>query len=278
MKKKILPMISGLMLLCLAVVNAVNATAGLDEESKKWMSRLADLYKKAPYSFEMVADMNINQMGMQVAMKMNGTMYFLDQTHYRMNMDMDMEMPQQGKMDMKMSMIGDGKFIWMEMKNPMMGEMKQVMKMSLDKLESMAQAGGMGSLGLNDPNMLDPSKIIENMGKIMDIEFKGLKDGKAILEANLTEEFQKTFATGQAGGNTEPGLGKFIMTLDEKNLFPMEMTIQMGEMAPAMSFKFQNLKFPKKEELGEDFFSYTPPEGVQVMDLDAMGAGPQKQQ
>lgn len=244
---------------CLTLI-ALNLTAGSDEESKKWIAKMAEVYQKAPLSLDISADMNISQGGMSMTAVMGGDMVYADQKHYKMNMNMNINIPQQGEMKTTILSISDGTTVWTEMENPMMGG-KQVMKLSIEKAEEFAeQQVGISGMG----GGMDPAKMVEAMEKMLDIKFDGIKEGKAHLIAELTPESAAMF--GQSGVQ-DMKMGKFIMKMDEKNVFPMEMVIHMNEQ-PMINIRFHNLKHIKKSEMDMGLFQYTPPEGVQVMDLE----------
>ncbi|CAM2068933.1 hypothetical protein SCOR_26430 [Sulfidibacter corallicola] len=253
----------------LTVSTISSAWGGSDPEAAKWMKKMVAVYQKAPLSMNMSAKMEMSQQGMSMKMDMNGDIIYKDAKHQHMDIKTKMEMGQGQAMDMSMLYIMDGTTFWMEMQMPpSMGGMKQVMKMSIDQMEKMAEKQGMGGMGMS-PGAMDPAKIMENMEKMMDLKYEGTKDGKVTLSAEMTPEASK-----KMGIPTNMGQ-KMKITLDEKNIFPSEIAfLAEGEgAAPMMVMSFQNLKFLKSVDDAK--FTYTPPEGVMVQDLGKMLEGMQ---
>ncbi len=236
------------------------------DDADKWLQKMADVYKKAPLSMDIEAKMNINQMGMQMAMDMTGTMTYKDETHQHTTMAVQMKMPessaQQGmpsSMDMAIKTVFDGEIMWIETNMISMG-MKQVMKMSKETMETMAEKQGLQGMSFTSGG-LDPSKMIETMKSMMEIQVAGQADGKVTLEAELTEETKATM------GDSGLDIGKFTIVMDEANVFPMQIQVMSGD-APMMDMTYSNVKF--LETVEDALFEYEPPEGVMVQDMDTM--------
>jgi len=246
-----------LMALCFALT-ALNLMAGSDAESKKWIAKMVDVYQKAPLTVDLSANMSMNQGGMSMTAVMEGTMTYADQKHYKMEMDMTAKFSEQGEMKTHILNVSDGTTVWTEMDNPMMGG-KQIMKLAIEKAEEFAeQQMGMSGMG----SSMDPTKMVEAMEKMLDIKFDSIRDGRVNLTADMTPEAAAMM--GQQG--QEMGIGKFTMSLDEKNIFPMDMVIYIKD-TPMMTMRFHNLKLIKKSDMNMDQFKYTPPEGASVIDL-----------
>ncbi|MCB1041472.1 MAG: hypothetical protein KDC35_00930 [Acidobacteria bacterium] len=232
----------------------------------KWLEKLADVYRKAPLTLDLNADMSVNQMGMQMDMTMSGTMSLKDQTHHRTSMSVSMRMPenaqQQGmpsSMDMAIVTVFDGTTMWVETDIPAMG-MKQVMKMGLDQIDEVAKSQGFGNMGISGGS-LDPGKMVEMMTEMLDLQVASVADGKVTLSGELKEEAKQKMA--QTGMN----MGLFTIVMDEENIFPMTFGMAIDE-KPFISIAYTNAKF--MDTLDENLFKYEPPPGVPVQDMGAM--------
>lgn len=243
---------------------------GGDPKVKKILQKMVEVTQKGPYSIDLNAEMKINQMGASMKMTMDGNMLIADPTHIRSTINATMQMPQgnpdmPSEMDVAMKQIFDGQIMWMEVEMKQMG-VTQVMKMSLEAMKKQAE-----SMGVNLPGggLMDPATMIQNMEKIMDLEFVRQKDGKVFLRA----EIKGKILAKMGGGGT--GIGAFEMVIDQKNIFPMELRMMMGE-EPFMNMKMSNYKLVDKGSIPADTFTYTPAEGATIMDLDAMMSGSQQ--
>ena len=261
-------LLTALLAMSMGLFPALAIPGETDPEVDKLFSKLTELGKKGPYSLDIKGKADVAQMGMSMKMDMTGDMVYSDEKHMRMNMKMKMKMPKvegqqaQGMptdMEVAMLQVSDGTTVWTEINMMSMG-MKQVMKGDIEELRK--QDGG--SMGMGQASQLEPSQMLENFKKMLNMKVKEKKDGKVTIEAVFTEEAAQKMNLQSAGMEK----GKFHMVLDEKNFFPMTFKILLGE-TPMMDFSFTNLKHVKKESL-KDSFTYTPPEGVQVIDMVQM--------
>ncbi len=250
-------------LLVLLLATASVLTAG-DDKVKEIFQKMVDLTGKGPYSVDLNAKMNVNQMGASMKMTMSGNMLIADPTHLRSNITASMQMPGNNpdmptEMDMAMKQVFDGEVMWMEVEMKQMG-MKQVMKMSLEAMKKQAEKAGLNMPG---GGLMDPATMIQNLEKFLDMKIDKEADGKVYLKAEIKEEASKKL--GLAG----TGMGNFNMVIDKNDFFPMKVEMYMND-EPMMVMDMTNYKRVNKADIPEGSFSYTPPEGVQVMDLDAM--------
>lgn len=245
--------------------------AGSDAKSTEWLEKMAKVYGEMPFSMDYSGEMSMNQMGQSISIKLDGNMIAKTQKEQAATMNMQMSMPQQGNMDMKAKYVLDGTTMWTEMQMPQaMGGMVQVTKMSLEKLEQMKAQSGMPGMMGGGP--MDPAEMVKGLQKQMDFVFKGVKDGKVTLEAKMTQEAAKTMGLANAQNPIEDM--SMLITLDEKNIFPAEMAVNMvdkeGQQIP---FVFKFLNFKKMKSVDDALFKYTAPEGAMVIDADQMNMG-----
>lgn len=257
-------------LLCAALF-CLPTFAGSDAKSTEWLEKMAKVYTNMPFSMDYTGEMSMSQMGQSISIKIDGNMIAKTQKEQFATMNMNMEMPQQGAMDMKAKYVLDGTTMWAEMKMPQaMGGMVQVTKMSLAKVEEMQSQAGMPGMMSGGP--MDPAEMVKGLQKQMDFVFKGIENGKVVMEAKMTKEAAKSMGLANAQSGIEDM--SMTVTLDEKNIFPAEMAVNMtsteGQKIPFV-FTFKNFK--KMSSVDDTLFSYTPPEGAMVMDGDQMNQG-----
>lgn len=248
------------LLVMLVVCLPAAALAESSPDAVKWLEKMAGTFEKAPLRFGFDADSQVEQMGQTMDMNMTGKMTYADPRHVRMDLDMKISAPGMPQaIDMSMFSVSDGTYMWMEMENPMMGGI-QAMKIDLDKAGQLNQAGGMGN-----PAEMDPVSQIQDLVTKYDIEVVEVSGGKVTLKGVMTEAAKQEL---QASGGQAEGAEHLVLVLDESNAFPVEMRV--GSPQPTVTMRFTEVEFVDKDSLDPALFSYTPPEGVQVMDLGAM--------
>ena len=244
---------------------ALPAIAAEDTSSSDyWIEKLATYYtESAPYTLVYAMEMEVNQQGTQLAVTASGDILFAAADRMKTNIDMEMSMdllPEPMKMSMKM--VHDGEYIWTEMDNPMAGG-KQVMKMSAEAAQDMQAQAGFG--GGMSSEQLDPAAQARMLAEMMDLAVTSIEGGTVRLEGEMTEEFKEKMGAGaQVFG--EEGLGRVVLTLDEKTGAMRTMTMGSGE-KPFLTMNYEDMKLIPANDLPADAFDYTPPEGVQVQDL-----------
>ncbi len=234
-------------LLLLVVGLATSAQAGSTEAARKWFDKLAaNMAEGKAFKSDFNMSMNGSAYGQQENGNVSGTMLFMDETHMRMTMEGTMAMPT-GETDVKMAMVSDGTHTYIDTEIPMMG--RQVIKMPVNFENPMGGGGGMGGK--------DPLVEIREMADKFAFDVIEETDEQVVLRAPVD---------GQDG---IPAEAKHVtLTFDKKTGFPRRMT--MGE--PAM-VDMQFTGFQEMPNLSASDFTFTPPEGVQVMDLSAMMGG-----
>jgi outer membrane lipoprotein-sorting protein len=249
------------LIVCLPVAVSAEATP----EATKWLDKMGESFEKAPFRFTFSVDQKMEQMGQTMDMSMTGPMIYSDPKHTRMELEMTISVPGMAQ-GMNMSMLGvsDGEFMWMEMNNPMMGG-KQVMKLALDKVDAMSEQ----SPGMGGATTMDPISQIQKLSDDYDIELVGVAGGRVTLRATKIGAAEEAAPEG-----ADPAMPRvLIVVLDEATGMPVEM--QAGEPEPVMVMRFSDFEFLEEDALEPNTFTYTPPEGVQVMDLGGMAGGGQ---
>ncbi len=241
---------------------ALPAAADSSPAAEPWLEKLVSIYERGPFKVDYAADLDMSGLGQPMSGSLKGNLVQADRTHSRVELELDMAgtpgMPEGGA-SMSMLIVTDGTTVWTEMENPALGG-RQVTKVSLADLEEVG--GGVGGLGVN-PTSMDPVAQLENMTRIMDFEVVGQADGKVTLRGKITDQ-----ARTEMGMLAMPGVDGFIIVIDEKTGFPVEVRAD-GE-KPFVTMYFSNLEFVDTASLSEGLFDYSPPEGLPVMDLGPM--------
>jgi len=254
-------------------VFAVAAWAG-DAEAEKWIEKLAGIYEKAPYSADIEMDMSMSMGEMKMDMKMEGVHCFGGPLHQRMNMKTSINVPGQAEMVMDMLMVHDGAVMWMEMKGGQIGEM--YMKMSLETMQELIDSGAPQAQQFANLANMSASEMIEKMKEFMNFEFAGEQDGRVTLRADVTPEGAKAMnlASNPAMDLTDM---KLELSMDAVDIMPMGVKMFLNDVE-IMTMRYDNFKKLTQEEVdAQGLFSYQPPEGVTVMDMERM-LQPQQEQ
>jgi outer membrane lipoprotein-sorting protein len=241
-------------------------------EARAWLEKMVSLYNRGPFSVHYSADMTIAQQQDQtMSMDMEGEMTHADPKHIRMDLSMNMTMPGagEGTMQMKMLTVIDGETVWMDMDNPMVGG-RRVMKMSYEQAEKSGS-----QMGLNNLKNMDPVSQMQELMDDFDFRVVGEEGGEVVLSAPIDPE--ALAGMGQMGqmaqGQSTEGW-EMVMVLDMDDALPK--AIRMGPTDdPLMTLRFTDWRFYGDAGAPAGTFEYTPPEGVQVMDLGALQSGAQ---
>lgn len=259
--------------LSLAVVLTFLAAGWVQAEStpdaRAWLEKMVSFYDRGPFRVHYSADMRVTQQEQSMSMDMEGDMTHADPKHMRMDFSMDMMMPGagQGPLKMKMLMVIDGDTVWMDMDNPMMGG-RRVMKMSYEQAE---QSGG--NIGLDSLKNMDPVNQMKEMMDEFDFQVVREEGGEVVLSAPMDPDaLARMGQMGQmAQGQSTEGW-EMVLVLDAGDAVPKE--VRMGAQDdPVMTMRFSDWEFFGEGGAPAGTFEYTPPEGVQVMDLGAMQGG-----
>lgn len=254
---------------CLALGLTTAVLAEATPEAKQWLEKMAQMESDKAFSMDFVTEMQMTQGDQTMSMTGNGTMLKLDATHLTGSVEMTMSgIPGMGDMSMKMKMVADGTHYWMDMDNPMSGRM--VGKMTLEQFQQMQESGQAGMGG--GPQPFDPMDQVKELQRLFDLSVDGVSDGRVTLRGLLNQEALGEISQGQQFDAM--GVNAMVMVLDEETALPQEMRIETAA-GPLMTMRFENVKVMDPAAVDKDKFNFTPPEGVQVMDLGAMmGGGP----
>lgn len=233
---------------------------GLPEEVKVWVDKIDKLVgQPAEYDLSMKVDMVAQ--GQKLKMDNTGHIMMLDAQHMRATMNMKLTMAPMDPMDMTLKMVSDGQTLWIESDNPMMG--KQVMKADIKHMEKLQQSG----MGMGPGSGMNQLEQVRDLFENYYHNFKVVEaDGKVEITGDISQEIL------ESQDYAEMELKHFRMVLDAKTGFPLETAMNDGT-KDVVLIGMSNLKFLKKEDIPEDAFAYTPPEGVNVMDIGAMLGG-----
>jgi outer membrane lipoprotein-sorting protein len=234
------------------------ALAGATPDAQKWLEKMVER-KDASFTADYSFDATMAQMGQQMKIAMTGKMMQKDASHTRMEMTTAMTMPGMDEpMNMDMLNVKDGSTMWMQIKNPMMGE--QIMKLELAKLEDVESSNPMARNLKNADVVAQVHDLIEKG----DFKVAGETGDSVTLTSPVTEAMVSGF--GAKLEDLPEDSRTVTLMLDKKNAFPREFMV--GGAEPMLHFRFENLEFT--DAFADGTFSYTPPEGANVMDLSTM--------
>lgn len=242
--------------LVLAAAAPVLATQDAATEAKAWLEKMGAKTGK-PVQVEMELGVTAEAMTAEGM----GVIDFGDRTHFRLEMRVQMTMAQGQTHSATQRMVADGKFLWMELNNPSMGG-QQVLKMPVEKMG--ANATGMpGGLGAGSSSGVDPLRQVLQLADMAEFQKVTVEGGRVRLEGDLTSSGIQALGT-MIPGETPTTL---TMVLDEKTAFPLEVVIGTPE-RPLLTQKYNNPRFP--EEMDPSLFTYSPPEGVPIVDASTL--------
>ncbi len=240
---------------------ATPASADSSPDAQKWLEKLISIYDQGPFKVDYEAELDMSALGQPMAGTLKGNLTQADRTHSRVELALDMPSPPgmpEGGTSMSILVVTDGTTVWTEMDNPALGN-RQVTKVSLTDLKAAGDSKGGGF----SPASMDPVAQLENLSKTMDFEVLEKAGGKVTLRGTITDGTR-----AQLGMLAAPGVNGFVFVIDEKTGFPTEVRAD-GE-KPFVTIHFNNLEFVDKASLPEVLFTYSPPEGLPVMDLGPM--------
>jgi outer membrane lipoprotein-sorting protein len=231
------------------LVLAPAAGAETTAEAAQFLKKMTEVADAGPFSVNM--DAEISGMpgaaaGAKGSFKGSLTQGDRKKSHMDMSLNLNAAGAQGGggQTTMTMMMVNDGETVWTEML--MMGQ-KQVMKLSLAKAEELARKQG----GLSAGATMDPLAQVDAMTKMMDFEIVGREGSVVLLKGTLKPGMKERM----------PGMDSMVMALDTATGFPRDITL--GEKVMVIKFS----EFKRLKNVDPQLFVYTPPQGVQVMDL-----------
>lgn len=234
------------------------ARAEATSDAGLWLQSMAKAQTEGPLRFRYAMESAIG--GQPGSVKMEGHVTQNGPKRIRAEMTMTMVMGD-SKVETKSLQVVDGEKIWIEMRNPMMGG-TQVMRMSIDQAGKMAGGGmpmGAGS---------DPLQQIEQMSKMFDLKVTEETQQTVTLRAEATKDTLAEMEKAGAAPEALQSLGSYVLVVDKATGFPRE--ARFGGDPPAMVVRFSD--FERLAEVDPATFRYTPPEGVTVIDMEAMAS------
>lgn len=250
---------------CALAVGLAPLFAESSPEAVKALENLMSMNDRGPFTVDYDIEMKMEQGEQSFAATGNGSMTQKDDKHSRMKMTLNMAMPgMEQKMQMSMLTVSDGTHIWTEM-NMFGGQ--QIMKMSFATAEKMGEMG-QGGMGAGSPGSMDPVKQMKEMTDAFDFEVIGREGGTLTLRGKLSEAGKAKLGDEMVDN---PELATLDMMIDEASGMPKE--FRVGGDTPFMVMRFGNWKWLDAATIDAGLFSYTPPEGAMVMDMDQMLSG-----
>lgn len=252
------PRLLGIAIALSLIGAAIPAAQAQDAEAiiEELKSKIGDFKS---YSADMTMTMNFVGMSIESA----GTVIVQDK---RLAMTMTMDM--MGQKMITHSVMDDSGMMWTEID---MGGMKQVTKLDMNKMiETGSEIAGLpspaGGIGGN------PMEAIEQMMETFDLTLDGKDtiDGvevyrlSAEVKDELKDQLDPTGQMAQMGVSME----SIKMAIGVEDGFPREYSMLATDGTPVMTMTYSNLVL--NPDIDPSVFDYTPPEGVQVMDMTAM--------
>ena len=233
-------------------------TAESSPEATPWLEKLLAIYERGPFEVDFEGTLDMSSLGQPMKGALKGHVLQGDRLHSVNRIELSLEGGPTGTMNMNITTVSDGTTIWSELDNPGLG--KQVTKITMEDVEKLGQSAGGFAMS---PKNLDPVAQLEALTQVMDFELVEAADDEVTLRGRLNDEGKASF-----GLAAMPGLESFLIVLDQETGFPT--SVRAEGSSPVFSMTFSNLELIDAESLEDGTFSYTPPEGVPVMDLGAL--------
>ena len=161
-----------------------------------------------------------------------------------------------GAMPINMLTVMNGKLLWTILMGDD-GKPQRVMKVDVKEMEDIT--GKKPGTGMDAMNML------QDFQNKYDLEYKGEQELKGekvyVLEGTAKEEPEESSPAGMQ----QPTPPTIVMYLSVKGGYPLKVVHKDKDSKTTMSIEYTNVKYNTGIE--DSAFDYTPPEGVQVMDM-----------
>jgi len=184
---------------------------------------------------------------------------------FAMDMEMNQPLPGGQTMKMKMKSVCDGATMW-NVVDMGMGGPPMIMKGDMEQMK--ARMGG--PMGQMDPEML--KQRLETLREQADLALEADETVNEVdcyvVAGSITPEDLASLS-GQEGDNLGPLAGKTLdlsMALGKEDFLPRKIKVAV-EGKPFMELVFSNIKL--NAGVADSAFTYTPPEGANVMDMGA---------
>jgi len=257
---------AALLLPALLLVGAATAAADSTPEAQEWLDRMVEIYEQ-PFSVEFTGQIDLTPSGQPIEGELRGEILYADEHHSRTEMEVTLtgvpgaEGTGGGPTEMRLTSVHDGTATWTEVDTGPTGV--QVMRLSREDADKLAEKEGAGGIGAANPASMDPKEQLQKMAETLDFEVAGSEEGRIILRGRVPEG--KRDELGQMGAVGSDG---FLIVLDAETGAPVEFRTE--EEPPMIRMQFHGLERLDPGKVPEGAFSYTPPEGVPVVDLGAV--------
>ena len=165
--------------------------------------------------------------------------------------------------------------LWTEM--DVMGR-KQVTKMDMNTLKELGEemlGFSMPGIDLSSGNAQDPTRILEAFGESYDLEFAGIEtfdDLKVyVIMGSMKEGLVDDEAAPEVMAQMIEMMARVKLLIGAEDGFVRSMHMLGPDDSLVMSTIYKNVVL--NEAMDDSLFEYTPPEGVEVMDMSKMLGG-----
>ena len=250
--------------LVLALGSVAGAHAAADEDAAKWMEKLFGLVSNNAIQTEFTVTVNAQVQGQPLTADVSGDLIHADPRHYVNSLQMEMMMPGMGDAPMTMTsrQVADGETMWAETHITSLG-MTQVGKISLAEMEELF-AGQKGFEIGESALYMDPLSQLETILDAFDVSVIEIAEGLVSLALAPTEETMKSMLAAEGTPDSLEISG--VLRLREEDAVPVSATITLDANSQ-IEMSFENFSLLVREDIPEDTFLYTPPEGAQVVDM-----------
>jgi len=220
-----------------------------------WRGKMQEAISRAPFALDFTTNAEMNTAGLSARLVMTGRSIYAERNRHRTTMDQRVEgiegMP---PMEIKALIVADGETLWMEMDNPLLGG-KQVMKLAANRVDALSEGGGGQGHGKEPPT--DPLTQIDAFFERFDIREIEKNDGVVTLQG-----------VPKDGG--EGAADVFFVTLDGETGFPKILRVEGDQ---KVTIEFGEPDYLDAGDLDPATFTYAPPPGAPVVDLESILGG-----
>ena len=254
------------MILTLALLlgTFASAHAAADEDAAKWMEKMFGLMADNAVQTDFAVIVDAEVQGQSLKADVKGELIHADTNHYVNSLEMQMVMPGMGTEPMTMTsrQVADGETMWAETHLASLG-MTQIGKISLAELDAMMKEQSGLELG-ESALYMDPLSQLETILDAFDVSVIEISEGVVSLALAPTDETLKSMQTAESALDSLDVSG--VLRLREEDAVPVSATITLDANSQ-IEMSFENFSLLVREDIPEDTFVYTPPEGAQVVDM-----------
>jgi outer membrane lipoprotein-sorting protein len=243
----------------LIAVTGLLCVAAPTPEARRWIERVDEARERGGFEARFSVEMRMADGDRSVTVTVEGSTAQRDPEHVRTEARVRVTGVDEAEGgELAVLVVGDGEHFWIEQDGG--GESApQVTRLSSDSPSSAVPRGPGAGFG-GGPTGWDLLRQVSTIAGELDLRLVEERDDRVVL---------------RGAGAEIPGVGRgphdVELVLDPATAFPVELRIGSHE-APTMRIRFDEVRFP--EALPDERFRYTPPEGVDVDDLDRADSGP----